>query len=89
MSGLHDKDPGIKCQTKGDKSTLDRKFNGLMFDIDGVVKFQGKAYSGAVQLNEPHRGKPRGILKGKNHFIAASCGELYPIGFASLLDRLA
>jgi hypothetical protein len=38
--------------------------------------------------DEPPRGKPRGILKGKNHFIAASCGELYPIGFASLLDRL-
>ena len=88
MSGLHDKDPGIKCQTKGNKSTLDRKSNGLMFDLGGVVEFQGKAYSGVVQLNEPPRGKPRGILKGKNHFIAASCGELYPIGFASLLDRL-
>jgi hypothetical protein len=34
-------------------------------------------------LNEPPRGKRRGIFKGKIHFIAASCGELNPIDFAS------
>jgi hypothetical protein len=34
-------------------------------------------------INEPPRGKPRGIFKGKIHFIAASCGELNPIDFAS------
>jgi len=50
MSGLHDKDPGIKCQTKGDKSAMDRKFNGVMFDIEGVVEFQGIAYPGVVEL---------------------------------------
>jgi hypothetical protein len=33
--------------------------------------------------NEPPRGKPRGIFKGKIHFIAASCGELNPADFAS------
>jgi hypothetical protein len=33
--------------------------------------------------NEPPRGKPRGIFKGKIHFITASCGELNPIDFAS------
>jgi len=36
--------------------------------------------------NGPPRGKPCGILKGKNYFIAASCGKLYPIDFAALLD---
>ncbi len=29
---------------------MDRKFNGVMFDIDGVLEFQGKAYPGAVEL---------------------------------------
>lgn len=27
-----------------------RKFNGIMFDIDGVLEFQGQAYPGAVEL---------------------------------------
>ena len=27
-----------------------RKFNGAMFDIDGVLEFQGKAYPGAIEL---------------------------------------
>jgi hypothetical protein len=35
--------------------------------------------------NEPLRGKPRGIFKGKINFIAVSCGELNPANFASLL----
>jgi len=29
---------------------MDRKFNGVIFDIDGVLEFQGKAYPGAVEL---------------------------------------
>ncbi len=29
---------------------MDWKFNGVMFDIDGVLEFQGKAYPGAVEL---------------------------------------
>ena len=29
---------------------MDRKFNGVIFDIDGVFEFQGKAYPGAVEL---------------------------------------
>ena len=29
---------------------MDRKFNGVLFDIDGVLEFQGKAYPGAVEL---------------------------------------
>jgi HAD superfamily hydrolase (TIGR01458 family) len=45
-----DKDLKSKCQTKGGKGTMDRKFNGVMFDIDGVLEFQGKAYPGAVEL---------------------------------------
>jgi hypothetical protein len=38
--------------------------------------------------NEPPRVKPRSILKDKNHFSATSCGELYPIDFAAILDCL-
>jgi HAD superfamily hydrolase (TIGR01458 family) len=52
ISGTHDKDLGAKCQTKGDKTAMDRKFKGVMFDIDGVLEFQGKAYPGAVELLE-------------------------------------
>jgi HAD superfamily hydrolase (TIGR01458 family) len=52
MSGVHDKDLRTKCQTKGDKTAMDRKFSGVMFDIDGVLEFQGKAYPGAVELLE-------------------------------------
>jgi hypothetical protein len=37
------------------------------------------------KFNEPPRGKPRGIFKGKINFTAASCGELNPVDFASLL----
>jgi hypothetical protein len=37
------------------------------------------------ETNEPPHGKPPGIFKGKIHFIAASCGELSPIDFESLL----
>ena len=29
---------------------MTRKFYGVMFDIDGVLEFQGKAYPGAVEL---------------------------------------
>ncbi len=36
------------------------------------------------KANEPPRGKPWGIFKGKINFIAASCGELNPVDFASL-----
>jgi len=36
---------------------MDRKFNGVMFDIDGVLEFQGKAYPGAVELLEILRKK--------------------------------
>jgi hypothetical protein len=49
---------------------------------DGIPDFLRifKDYS-----DESPRGKPRGIFKGKIHFIAASCGELNPVDFASLL----
>jgi len=42
-------------------------------------------FSPVRSANEPPRGKPRGIFKGKINFIAASCGELDPVNFASLL----
>ena len=31
---------------------MDQKFKGVLFDIDGVLEFQGKAYPGAVELLE-------------------------------------
>jgi HAD superfamily hydrolase (TIGR01458 family) len=36
---------------------MERKFNGVLFDIDGVLEFQGKAYPGAVELLEYLRNK--------------------------------
>ena len=36
---------------------MDRKFKGVMFDIDGVLEFQGKAYPGAAELLESLRRK--------------------------------
>ena len=32
------------------KHDLGNKFKGVLFDIDGVLEFQGKAYPGAVEL---------------------------------------
>ena len=36
---------------------MTQKFNGVMFDIDGVLEFQGKAYPGAVELLDVLRKK--------------------------------
>ena len=36
---------------------MDQKFNGVLFDIDGVLEFQGKIYPGAVELLEFLRNK--------------------------------
>jgi HAD superfamily hydrolase (TIGR01458 family) len=36
---------------------MDQKFNGVLFDIDGVLEFQGKAYPGAVELLDVLRKK--------------------------------
>jgi hypothetical protein len=40
------------------------------------VERQGRTI--IIKANESPHGKPRGIFKGKIHFIAASCGELNP-----------
>ena len=34
------------------KHDMGEKFHGVLFDIDGVLEFQGKAYPGAVELLE-------------------------------------
>ena len=47
------------------------------------VVAESKAWSGRWIHDGPPRGKPQCIFKGKIHFIAASCGELNPIDFAS------
>jgi len=31
---------------------MGEKFQGVLFDIDGVLEFQGQAYPGAVELLE-------------------------------------
>jgi len=36
---------------------MDRKYKGVLFDIDGVLEFQGKAYPGAVELLDVLRKK--------------------------------
>lgn len=36
---------------------MDQKYSGVLFDIDGVLEFQGKAYPGAVELLEFLRNK--------------------------------
>lgn len=36
---------------------MGRKYSGVMFDIDGVLEFQGQAYPGAVELLEFLRNK--------------------------------
>jgi hypothetical protein len=54
--------------------------NMTFYDFIDVEFKESKWYP-----NEPPRGKPRGIFKGKINCIAASCGELNPADFASLL----
>jgi ribonucleotide monophosphatase NagD (HAD superfamily) len=39
------------------KQEMGEKFQNILFDIDGVLKFQGKAYPGAVELLEVLRKK--------------------------------
>ena len=39
------------------KQEMGQKFQGILFDIDGVLEFQGKAYPGAVKLVEVLRKK--------------------------------
>lgn len=40
---------GTAVKTKHD---MGEKFQGVLFDIDGVLEFKGQAYSGAVELLE-------------------------------------
>ena len=44
------------------KHEMGEKFQGVLFDIDGVLEFQGKAYPGAVELLEVLRRKRINIL---------------------------
>ena len=44
------------------KHEMGEKFQGVLFDIDGVLEFQGKAYPGAVELLEVLRRKGINIL---------------------------
>ena len=34
------------------KHDMSEKFQGVLFDIDGVLEFKGQAYPGAVELLE-------------------------------------
>ena len=44
----------VAVKTKHD---MGEKFQGVLFDIDGVLEFQGKAYPGAVELLDTLREK--------------------------------
>ncbi len=69
-----------------EQKILPQRRNGVKYIYTNIwLPFAGFAQ---LHENEPPRGKPRGIFKSKNHFIAASCWELFHIGFASLLDWL-
>ena len=41
---------GFRGETVITKQYMGNKFKGVLFDIDGVLEFQGKAYPGAVEL---------------------------------------
>jgi len=41
---------GFRRETVITKHDLGNKFKGVLFDIDGVLEFQGRAYPGAVEL---------------------------------------
>jgi inorganic pyrophosphatase len=47
----------ICTNLKGVRAAMGRKFKGVMFDIDGVLEFQGEAYPKAVELLETLRKK--------------------------------
>ena len=68
----------------------DFHFHDLRHTFASQVLLRGGSLKDIQELlghkdNEPPRGKPRGIFKGIINFIAASCGELNPVDFASRL----
>jgi hypothetical protein len=63
-------------------SILITHYSKLKFSIDIQTSFDMMGQ--IMATNEPPRGKPLVIFKGRIHFIAASCGKLNPVNFASL-----
>ncbi len=60
------------------------KFKGVLFDIDGVLEFQGKAYPGAVELLEVLRNKGINIRILTNSTLKSrkTCAaKLHHLGF--------
>ena len=68
---------------------MDRKFNGVLFDIDGVLEFQGKAYPGAIELLEFLRYKQVAFRIISNSTLKsrkACAAKLNQLGFYVLED---
>ena len=66
------------------KHDMSEKFQGVLFDIDGVLEFQGKAYPGAVELLEVLRKKEIDIRILTNSTLKsrkACAAKLHQMGF--------
>ncbi len=61
----------------GGRSTVKDEIEGVIFDLDGVLEFQGKAYPGAVELLVPLRRRrvPIRVLSNSTLKSRRSCAE--------------
>ena len=73
------------------KHDMGEKFRGVLFDIDGVLEFQGKAYPGAVELLEVLRKKEIDIRILTNSTLKsrkACAAKLHQLGFHVLEEEV-
>lgn len=73
------------------KHDMSEKFQGVLFDIDGVLEFQGKAYPGAVELLEVLRKKEIDIRILTNSTLKsrkACAAKLHQLGFDVLEEEV-
>ncbi len=73
------------------KHEMGEKFQGVLFDIDGVLEFQGKAYPGAVELLEVLRNKGINIRILTNSTLKSRkvcAAKLHQLGFNVLEEEV-
>ena len=73
------------------KQDMGEKFQGILFDIDGVLEFQGKAYPGAVELLEVLRKKEINIRILTNSTLKSRkvcAAKLHHLGFHVLEEEV-
>ena len=73
------------------KHDMAEKFKGVLFDIDGVLEFQGTAYPGAVELLESLREKDINIRILTNSTLKSrkTCAaKLHQLGFHVLEEEV-